>query len=252
MVYHYVMVVFEGRSPGFGHSLQVVVETHTGTGYGSDSPWEHPVSNALVSVMDLATFAALFLVVPYLFRPIAREALSRSVRTAVDQQDHVVVCGIPEYTEQLVEEFERRDAAYVVLAEQEEDVLAIRELDEAIPTTVVATDLEHERPLLHAGADEVLTPRHLLARRMANRVRTELDPTHSDAVALGNDRAILELTLFENSPLCGQTIADIERSIDERTRVVGLWTDGTFRGLPDGSAAAVRTTASWSWVRNRP
>lgn len=45
-LYHYVMLVFEGRTQSYGHSLQVVIETATGTGYGSDSPWESPVSNA--------------------------------------------------------------------------------------------------------------------------------------------------------------------------------------------------------------
>ncbi|ELY73591.1 NAD-binding protein 1 (Kef-type transporter subunit), partial [Natronobacterium gregoryi SP2] len=58
LAYHYVMIVFEGRSSSYFHSTQVVVETFPGTGYGSDSPWESAVGNLFVIVMGLSTFCS--------------------------------------------------------------------------------------------------------------------------------------------------------------------------------------------------
>lgn len=69
-IYYYTMVVFEGRSTTFFHSAQVVVETFTGTGFGSDSPWQSPITNTLVILLDLSTFLFLFIVLPYVFQPI--------------------------------------------------------------------------------------------------------------------------------------------------------------------------------------
>ncbi|EMA41150.1 NAD-binding protein 1 (Kef-type transporter subunit) [Halobiforma nitratireducens JCM 10879] len=66
LVYHYIMVVFEGRSPSYFHSTQVVVETFTGTGYGSDSPLESVVGNLFVVTMDLSTGLISSIVLPYL------------------------------------------------------------------------------------------------------------------------------------------------------------------------------------------
>jgi len=55
VMYHVTMVTVEGRSQGYIHSLQVVIETFTGTGFGSDSPWETFPANALI-----VTFLAAF------------------------------------------------------------------------------------------------------------------------------------------------------------------------------------------------
>lgn len=42
VAYHYGMLVYENDPRSFLHSLQVVVETFTTTGYGSDAAWESP------------------------------------------------------------------------------------------------------------------------------------------------------------------------------------------------------------------
>ncbi len=47
LVYDYGMTVYEGHNQPFYHSLQVVIETFTTTGYGSDAPWETPEMNVL-------------------------------------------------------------------------------------------------------------------------------------------------------------------------------------------------------------
>lgn len=278
VLYHYVAIVFEGRTQRYGHSLQVVIETYTGTGYGSDSPWESPVANALVSVLDLSTFLLLFIVVPYVFRPVLENALSPTVPTAADRSGHVVVCGVEQQGTRLIEEFETRDVEYVVVAGSEEAtleliadgfsairgdptaadtlrnaaiadaravvvdtrddrsasaVLAVRDVDESLRTVVLVETLERERHLRYAGADRVVTPRHLLGERIAERITTEISPTRSDSVPLGGDLSLLELAVFEGSPIHGDPIAAIERAAGESVGVVGLWREGSFVASPD-------------------
>lgn len=277
VLYHAVMVGYEGRSQSYGHSAQVVIETYTGTGYGSDSPWESPVANAFVALMDLSTFLLLFIVVPYVFRPVLEEALSPAVPTETEKSGHVVVCGLEQQGERLVDEFEARGVNYVVVAETEEAtlelreegvsaiygdptsvrtlrrarvadadsvivdtadrrsasaVLAIRELDETVRTLVLVEDLQYERHLRYAGADRVLTPRHLVGRRIAERISTEISPIRSDSVALGEGLSVLELSVFEESPICDNTVEAIESTSGESVSVVGLWQDGSFVGTP--------------------
>ena len=49
-LYDYGMRVYEGHSQPFYQSLQVVLETFTTTGYGSDAPWETIEMTLLVMV----------------------------------------------------------------------------------------------------------------------------------------------------------------------------------------------------------
>jgi len=276
-LYHYVMVVFEGRSQSYGHSLQVVIETATGTGYGSDSPWESPVSNAFVAVLDLSTFLLVFIIVPYVLQPVLENALSPTLPTSTEKSDHIVLCGIEQQSERLIDEFESRGVDYVVIAESEETALALLErdvpvvfgettsaethrnacvdaasavvvdtadkrsvsvllaigaVDETVRTVVLVDNLEHERHLSYAGAGRVLTPRHLLGRRIAERITTEISPVRSDSVELGSDRSMLELTVFEDSPINGRSVAEIEAATTGDVTVLGVWESGRFVGSP--------------------
>lgn len=287
IVYHFVMIVFEGQSPSYAHSLQVVIETYTGTGYGSDSPWESPVANVFVSVMDLSTFLLLFIIVPYVFRPVLENALSPTVPTSIDRSDHIVICGIEQQSKHLIEELEAREVNYVVIVQSEETalefleedipviygdptsaethrracvdgakavvvdtednqsvsaLLAIRELNEAIRTVVLVETLEHERHLSYAGADRVLTPRQLLGQRIAERITTEITPTHSDSITLSEDYSILELTVFEESPIHGQSIEAIESMAGETVSVLGMWRRGQFIRSPSGETVVDENT----------
>lgn len=275
VTYHTVMIRFEGTSPTLAHSLQVVVETVTGTGYGSDAPWTTPVANGLVVLMDLSTFLILFIVFPYVFQPVLETALSPSLPTKTDAKNHVVVCGSPRLTDRLIDDLAERDIDLVVVTDNESDaidlqdegitalqgsptnadtlrragvdraravvvdtgderaasvVLAAREVNPDVRTVAVVDHLDHEAQLAHAGADSVLTPRHLLGRRIAERVGRQLDPARSDSIDLGEDFALLELTVTPDSQLAGQRIADIET---DELSLVGHWVDGEFVGSPD-------------------
>jgi len=274
VLYHTIMIRFEGRSPAFGHSVQVVVETFTGTGYGSDSPWETPVANAFVTAMDLSTFLVLFIVFPYVFQPVLESALAPTVPTTYEADGHVVVCGVPRLTDRLVTEFADRETDVVVVAADRDDVLAlrddgiaaihgdptsagtlrqtsvdtaraavvdtgderaasvvlaVRETDSDVRTVAVVDHPDHEPQLRHAGADSVITPRQLVGRRLAERVRRELDPARSDTIPLDDEFSLIELTVAPDGPLAGETVDAVST---EKISVVGLWADGRFVGTP--------------------
>lgn len=282
VIYHYIMIAFEGESPKYLHSLQVVIETYTGTGYGSDSPWETPVGNLFVSLMDLSTFLILFIIVPYVFRPVLEEALSPEVPVETELAGHVVISGAVQQGERLVEELEARGTDYVLLEADEERalelhgrginvvhgdpssadaleragvsraqsvvidtvdersasaVLAVREINEEVRTIVLVSDMGYEQYLSYAGADTVMTPRHLLGKRIAERIRAETRPGASDRISLGEDLCLLELSVFEDSPICGETVESIDADLDADIRILGLWTDGEF--VPEPSPGTV-------------
>lgn len=272
------MIVFEDRSPSYMHSLQVVVETYTGTGYGSDSPWESFIANALVSAMDLSTFLLVFIILPYVLRPVVENALTPRIPTETDLTDHVIICGIEHQGRRVIDEFEARDVEYVVIVDSEEEaielveedisvirgnptsaesfanagvddatavivdtadrhaasvILAVRDLNESVRTIVLVENLANERHLRYAGADRVLTPRHLLGQRIAERITTEISPTRTDSITLGHEFSILELTVFEQSPINCESIDSIESMTTGSITIIGLWTGGDFRTSPE-------------------
>ena len=287
LLYHNVMVFVEGRSQGYFHSTQVVIETFTGTGYGSDSPWESPLSNLFVMALDLSTFLILFIVFPYVFQPILEESLSPTIPRSVELDDHVVVCGYSPRGERLIDELETRavdyvavvedrdevltlneagvsvihgdpsdvetlerarvaDAASVVVDTSDEDaastVLAVRECTERVQVVAMCQDPALERPLRYAGADDVITPRHLLAQRITERIETELNPRLSDVTSLGEDFALVEVAVFEESPICGMTLEQAGLVDDPNVTIVGLWAGGDFVGSPSPDTVITEQT----------
>jgi Trk K+ transport system NAD-binding subunit len=276
-VYHYTMIAFEGRSPSYFNSLRTVVETYTGTGYGADAPWETPVANLLVTVMDLSTFLLVFIVLPYVLSPVLEEVLSPTVPDSSAATDHVVVCDYTPRTEQLVAEFDRRGVDYVVLVDDEERaielreegidvahgdpssadalrrvnvgeassvvvdtdddesasvVLSVTEVDPDVRVVVLLRDLSLQKYLRYAGADVVLTPRHLLGRRIAERIRNEVSIAYSDVTGIGDGFALVELTVFSDSPLYDKALEDCQEFSGTELTVAGIWDEGDFTASP--------------------
>lgn len=282
IVYHYVLVVVEGRSPTLFQSSQVVVEIFTGTGFGSDSPWQSPLANVLVIALDLSTFLLLFIVLPYVFQPILEERLSPSPPEKISLSDHVVIAGrYTAGTDRLIEEFEARGVGYVLLTPDRESaieldeagisviygdpaaaealkraevtaanavivdtpdesaascVLAVRELAEAPRVIVQVEDRSLKSALEYAGADVVLTPRRLVARRLADRLLSQFKPGISDVLSLSAEFAIVEMTVPEESPLCDRTLADADLTGESGVTVLGVWEDGQFVPSPSPEA----------------
>ncbi|WP_159899480.1 potassium channel family protein [Salinirussus salinus] len=151
VLYHVGMFYFEGERNTFLHSLQVVVETFTATGYGSDSPWSTPQMNLLVMVMDIAGTFLFFLGLPVLLFPFLRDAFSTTVPTATDGVgDHVVICSFTQRSRRLIDELEGLEVPYVVV---ESDRDAAEDLVED-GVRVVHGDPERAETLLNAGLGE--------------------------------------------------------------------------------------------------
>lgn len=107
----------EGTGISLLHSMQVVVETFTATGYGSDSPWHSPQMNVLVMLLDITGVGLFFLALPAVLLPLFQEALTPSLPVAVDEDlsDHVVVCADTSRSEAAIDELEANGVGYVLV-----------------------------------------------------------------------------------------------------------------------------------------
>ncbi|MFO7927272.1 MAG: potassium channel family protein [Halobacteriota archaeon] len=105
----------EGTEISLMHSTQVVVETFTATGYGSDSPWASTEMNLLVMLLDITGVGLFFLALPAVLLPLFQEALSPSVPTEIDPSvdDHVVVCSDTSRAEALIDELDSNGIDHV-------------------------------------------------------------------------------------------------------------------------------------------
>ncbi|MDR9430701.1 MAG: NAD-binding protein [Natronomonas sp.] len=99
------------------HSMQVVVETFTATGYGSDSPWQSVQMNLLVMLLDVTGVGLFFLALPAVLLPLFKDALSPSVPTEIDAtvDDHVIVCSDTSRAEALIDELDANGLDHVFI-----------------------------------------------------------------------------------------------------------------------------------------
>ena len=180
IVYHYGMVTFEDEAITYLHSLQVVVETFTTTGFGSDAPWDSAEMNLLVIVMDLTGVFLIFLALPVLVFPLLQEAISTTVPTAVEEElaDHVVVCSYNPRAETLVAELDSWGVDYVIV-EPDRDV-AMELYEEGYPVIheqpdsvsgLRAARLSEARAVVADVSDTVDTSIVLTAREITEDVR---------------------------------------------------------------------------------
>ncbi|ACV47097.1 MULTISPECIES: potassium channel family protein [Halomicrobium] len=181
LVYDYGMSAFDGRPRTFLEALQVVVETFTTTGYGSDAKWESPEMLLLVTVMDLTGVVLIFLALPALLFPLFEEAISTNVPTTVknDIEDHVVICRYTPRGETLVGELDAWGVDHVVVESDRERATDLYEdghrVIHADPQSVEGlrnAGLADARALVADAADEVNTSIVLTAREVDDSVST--------------------------------------------------------------------------------
>jgi len=165
VVYNYGMNAIEGDPVTFLHSLQVVVETFTTTGFGSDAPWTTPEMNVLVIVMDLTGVVLIFLALPVLVFPLFEEAVATSVPTAVDDDvtDHVVICTYTPRADPLIDELDSVGVPYVVVEPDR---------DRATDLLESGYDVIHENPDAETGLKNANLP---AARALVADVSDQLD-----------------------------------------------------------------------------
>jgi len=152
VLYYFGMIHFENEQISFLHAVQVIVETFTTTGFGSDSPWTSDVMNVLVVVMDLTGVLIIFLALPVLLFPLFEERLSRNAPTSVEGfSDHVIIAGYSPRGAALVEELTARGVDHVFV---EPDRELADELDVETDLTVIHGDPETAAALRSACISE--------------------------------------------------------------------------------------------------
>ncbi|WP_132058613.1 potassium channel family protein [Halorussus amylolyticus] len=179
VAYDYGMSAFENRPQPFHHSLQVVVETFTTTGYGSNAPWESVEMTAFVVLMDLTGVLLIFMALPVFIVPLFEEALSTTLPTRVeDVEDHVVICTFSPRAEALVAELESWGVEYVVVEPDRERATDLYESgyrvvhgDPQSVETLLNANVEEASALVADASDEVDVGIVLTAREAAEDVR---------------------------------------------------------------------------------
>ena len=189
VLYHFGMAYVEGRPRSFLHSVQVVVETFTTTGFGSDSPWTSPWMNAFVIVMDLTGVALIFLALPLLLFPLFEEAVTTTAPTELPEipSDHVVIASFSPRTDALITELNSRDVDYVLVEADEDRAADLHEDDYSVihgnPERVAgleAAGLADARVLVADVDDQTNTSIILTAREVGGDVQIVSVVEHPD------------------------------------------------------------------------
>lgn len=171
LAYHFGMRTAEGEQVAFLHSLQVVVETFTTTGFGSDAPWTTPEMNLLVILMDISGIVLIFLALPVLMVPLLRETLTTTAPTRVTDRDHVVICGFTARGEELTDELSARGVSYVVVE----------------PDRDRAADVyESEKKVIHADPESMVGLERASVRD-ARAIVADVDDETNASIALAAD-----------------------------------------------------------------
>jgi Trk K+ transport system NAD-binding subunit len=147
------------------------------------------------------------------------------------EDGHRVIRADPESTEGL--EAARLRSARALFADVSDQVdasivLAAKELTETVPVVSVVSEPDLARYHELAGADHVISPRELLGKSLAQKVTTALRARIDEAVEIGDDLQLAEVSIRHGSVLAGRTLADSEIREQSGVNVLGAWVRGEF------------------------
>jgi Trk K+ transport system NAD-binding subunit len=214
IAYDVGMSVFENEPVSYLHSLQIVVETFTTTGYGSDTPWISPQMIVLVILMDITGVVLIFLALPVLVFPLFEEALATTVPTSVDEDlsDHVVICTHTTRANTLIAELESWDQEYVIVEPDREQAKELYEDDYDVileePDSVEgleSANLADARAVVADVSDEMDASIVLTAREISEDVRV-VSVVEEPDMARYHDLAGAD-TVLSPRPLLGHSLA---------------------------------------------
>lgn len=116
VAYNTGMSVWENSSQSLYHSLEIVVQSFTTTGYGEDAPWDTPQMHLLVIAMQFAGIGLILTAVDIFAIPWLQDALTPTAPDAIsDVDDHVIICPHTPRTEAFITELTARDHEYVLV-----------------------------------------------------------------------------------------------------------------------------------------
>jgi Trk K+ transport system NAD-binding subunit len=169
----------------------------------------------------------------------------RDQALALHEDDYEVVHGDPERVADLRAANVEEAMALVADADDETNASIILSAKEAAPDVRVISLIEDARVEdyhRYAGADRVVSPRHLLGGGLASKVTTSISTDLDGAVEIGEDFEVAELLVQYSSPLVGDTIAEARIGEETGANIVGAWFRGEFVSPPDPSAVIDRHT----------
>jgi Trk K+ transport system NAD-binding subunit len=179
LLYQNGMRIYEGAPRTFLHSLQIVVETFTTTGFGSDSPWVSPEMQVLVIIMDLFGTLIIFMAFPVIAFPLLEDILSTTVPISVadDTEDHVVICSYTTRAEALIDELDSWGVDHIIIESDRERATELYENDHRVihadPTSITGLEgaaLGSARALVADVSDQVDAAIVLTAKEVAEDV----------------------------------------------------------------------------------
>ena len=179
LLYQNGMRIYEGEPKTFLHALQIVVETFTTTGFGSDSPWVSPEMQVFVILMDLFGTLLIFMAFPVIAFPLLEDILSTTVPTSVadDTEDHVVICSYTTRAEALVDELDSWGVDHIIIESDRERATELYENDHRVihadPTSITGLEgaaLGSARALVADVSDQVDASIVLTAREIVEDV----------------------------------------------------------------------------------
>jgi len=259
LAYDFGMSAFEDRPREFLHALQVVVETFTTTGFGSDAPWDSDAMRVLVIVMDVTGVVLIFLALPVLFFPLFEEALETTVPTSVDidLSDHVVVCRFSPRGETLIAELDTLGVDTVVVEPDRERATDLYEegyrVIHADPQSVGGLEranLRSARAVVADASDRVNTSIVLTAREVSEDIRTVSVVEEPDLARyhdLAGADAVLSPRGLLGESLAGKVTTGVTTTLGDS---IELGEDFDIAELPVGRGSElVGTTLADSGIR---
>jgi Trk K+ transport system NAD-binding subunit len=214
--YQYGMAAFENRPRSFLRSLQIVVETFTTTGFGSDAPWETPFMNVLIIAMDTIGTVMIFLALPVFLFPAMEDILSASVPTAVEngRSDHVVIATFSPRADTLIDELQTRDVDYILVEPDRERAMDLQDngydVIHADPDAVDGlrgAKVADARAIVADVSDQVDTSIVLTAREISEDVRVVSVVEDPDSTRY-HELAGADVVLSPR-PLLGERLAEV-------------------------------------------
>ncbi|WP_435118434.1 potassium channel family protein [Halolamina sp. C58] len=127
VVYFYGMRTLEGEGAEYTifNALTTVVETMTTTGYGADSPWDHPLMNVFMVLIQLSGIAVGFFTLRLVVIPLFNEAEVDLDSRLSPKRDHVIICEYSRDSAVLLDELRELDIDYVLLSSDEAEAKAL-------------------------------------------------------------------------------------------------------------------------------
>jgi Trk K+ transport system NAD-binding subunit len=106
--------------------------------------------------------------------------------------------------------------------------LTARHLRDDLQIITIASDLKTSRYHRYAGANEVINPREVLGKGLAEKVIVNLSSEIQGITKIGEELEIAEILVETDSKLDGMKIGDTDLRDIEGAELLGLWESGEF------------------------